>query len=466
MFSKTMCFRAFLLLLLSSNAAAMGTVITSLPGFNGSLPFYLETGYVGVGQDEDVQLFYYFVESQRNPLQDPFLLWLNGGPGCSGLCVLLFESGPLYFQFEGYEGGLPNLLLNDYAWTQNLNILYVDAPVGTGFSYSETQGGYYVDDYKSAKQIYEFLRRWLGVHTKFLENNLYVGGESYSGIIVPMVAQEIVYGNEIGRKPALNLKGYILGNPLTDSFIDDNSKVAFAHQLTLIPDELYNSVKQSCNGDYVNVDPSNVLCREDIDYINELLEDINLVNILEPYCGYASPHPQNFYRRRLLKEKLKPSLISSINPAYYCRDYLNVLAEVWANNETVQQALNVRMGTKGVWQGCNSSLAYEQVVTSSVAYHKNLTAASLRALVYSGDHDMSVPHLGTQAWIRALNLTLSNVWRAWFVDGQVAGYTRRFTKNNYALTYATVKGAGHSAPGYKPKQCYAMIDRFFAYYPL
>lgn len=37
-------------------------------------------------------------------------------------------------------------------------MIYVDAPVGTGFSYSTTQEGYYIDDLESASQLYQFLR--------------------------------------------------------------------------------------------------------------------------------------------------------------------------------------------------------------------------------------------------------------------------------------------------------------------
>ncbi|KAJ6433729.1 hypothetical protein OIU84_017432 [Salix udensis] len=89
----------------------------------------------------------------------------------------------------------------------------------------------------------------------------------------------------------------------------------------------------------------------------------------------------------------------------------------------------------------------------------------------SGDHDMTIPYIGTHEWIESLNLTIKFDWEPWFVDGQVAGYTMLYAYNEldyitYDLRFATVKGGGHTAPEYRPEQCLAMIDRWFDYFPL
>ncbi|PRQ22325.1 putative peptidase S10, serine carboxypeptidase, alpha/Beta hydrolase [Rosa chinensis] len=123
----------------------------------------------------------------------------------------------------------------------------------------------------------------------------------------------------------------------------------------------------------------------------------------------------------------------------------------WANDKTVQSALHVEKGSIKEWVRCNWSLSdsYVKDVSSSVGYHQNLARKGYRVLIYSGDHDMAIPYVGTIAWIESLNLTLDSQWKPWFVNAQVAGL-----------------GAGHTAPEYKPKECFVMISRWFAYYPL
>ncbi|KAE8037303.1 hypothetical protein FH972_009903 [Carpinus fangiana] len=412
-----------LLLVFLWSTTSSCSIVKTLPGFDGNLPFKLETGYVGVGETEDVELFYYFVESQSNPPNDPLLAWLNGGPGCSTFVAFFYANGPLSFD-SNYDGKLPTLKLNPYTWTKFLNVLFIDSPVGTGFSYSKRSQGYYSDDQKAAADIYEFLQKWLIDHPNFAKNRLYVGGGSYSGIPTPVIVQKIYDGNEVGRKPFMNIKGYVLGSPKTDSYLDANARVQFAHRLTLISDELYESAKTSCNGDYIDIDPRNEECRTDVAAINELLSGIYFPQVLLPACTTGSnsrkPDTTNYYTddgdQRIFMKTSKNFL-----QEFWCRDHKFSIVGIWANDPTVQEALHIREGTKRYWKLCNSSLAYTMNIPSTIDYHRNLTNTNLRALIYTSDHDLEVPHIATQEWIRSLNLTLDYPWRPWFIDAQVVG---------------------------------------------
>ncbi|XP_030550344.1 serine carboxypeptidase-like 2 isoform X2 [Rhodamnia argentea] len=443
------------------------TVVRSLPGLPDDLPFYLETGYIGVGELEDVQLFYYFVESERSPKDDPLVLWLTGGPGCSALSGLLYEIGPFTFNYENSTRYRPTLKLNDYSWTKVANIIFLDQPVGTGFSYANSWESYDINDNISAAESYEFLRKWLKLHPEFLSNPLYIAGDSYSGIIVPIVTLEVDKGNEASLEPKMNLEGYLLGNPVTNENSDLNSRVPFAHLKGLISEELYKSAKADCDGDYINVNESNADCVDDLKTVSECLGNLYTANILEPNCLLDTPKSTVGYT-------WDPSLINHDrsllplpmlrSPRVWCRSYNYLYSYIWASDRAVQGALHIREGTIEKWVRCNKTLSYTYTVTDVIDIHKELMKRGFRALIYSGDHDMVIPYIGTQAWINTLNLTISQDWHAWFVDGQVAGYATLYAYFPSLLTFATVKGGGHTAPEYKPKECFAMINRWFDYY--
>lgn len=279
--------------------------------------------------------------------------------------------------------------------------------------------------------------------------------------------------NDAGIKPQLNLKGYSIGNPVTDETVDKNWRVPFAHRTGLISDKLYESTKRDCHGEYMVVDPSNAACLGDLEVVTECIKMVLIPNILEPNCAADLPKPTEWDQPELLK--WDPSIVKEESlelvstPEHsgpWCRFYNYVFSYIWASDENVQATLHIRKGTKEEWSRCNRSLAYTKDVTCSVPYHKNLTHKPYKVLIYSGDHDLAVPYVGTMAWVKSLNLTESSKWRPWHVQSQVAGYTMEFTQNNYSLTYATVKGAGHTAPEYNPIQCLAMFSRWLARSPL
>ncbi|KAJ0077874.1 hypothetical protein Patl1_37348 [Pistacia atlantica] len=426
------CLRLFLLLVFSANAAFSGTIVKTLPGFDGELPFKLETGYVRVGTSE---MFYYFIESEGNPKEDPLLLWYSGGPGCSALNGLIYEIGPLAFNITEYEGGIPSLMYYPYSWTKTASILFVDAPVGTGFSFPLTPEGFATSDTLAAKEIYQFLRKWLMEHPQYLKLQLFVGADSYSGISATLVVQHVLDGNLDTNLTQLNLKGYILGCPEIDGKITANAKIVFTHRIGLISDELYNSLVE----EITLIQPQkNPACYENLQLINKCTKDLYKNNILEPKCTWASPESADEPARRLLEENAEGFILSPPRiPEFWCRNFNYALSYIWANDQNVRAALNIREFTIG--RDASKSLNYGRDVKSVLDYHRNFTNKGLQALVYNGDHDLIIPNLATQGWIGKLNLTIVNDWRPWLVDGQIAGYTIKYSENGYRLTYATVK---------------------------
>ncbi|KAL3730144.1 hypothetical protein ACJRO7_027188 [Eucalyptus globulus] len=462
---------SILAVLLSASAASSQYIVETLPGFPGRLPFKLETGYISVGE---IEFFYYFVQSTGNPEADPLLLFMNGGPGCSGLNAFLFQIGPLKFNTTDYTGGLPSLLYEPDAWTKTANIIFIDAPIGAGFSYAMTASAYNFTDSLNAAQMQIFLRNWLAAHPSFETNPVFVGSDSYSGMYTPMVATEILRGNEAGLKPYIHLRGIILSCPHTDAYLEANARISFAHRLALISNALYQALEKDCGGNFV--DSTNANCSEDLTVYNELIELISETNVLDPVCTFISPKSKEAFKIAISNQEKHGRSLQDITKDHLiplprlrdhqCSYFEYLLSDIWGNYPGVQEALHVRPGTVSEFFRCNISLAYTVDVTSVLDYHKNLTNLGMQVLVFGGDHDMLIPHNGLEEWIKWLDLTVDIDWRPWYVDGQVAGYTRNYKHSGYRLTYATIKGAGHSPTESKRRECYKMFNRWIHYHPL
>eukprot|EP00253_Pinus_taeda_P033906 PITA_33906 len=256
-------------------------------------------------------------------------------------------------------------------------------------------------------------------------------------------------GNEAGIKPTLNIKGYLVGNGAADE-VFDNSHVPFAHGKGLISDELYQAVKEACNSSYLY--STNASCESNLLEVSKVLMGINRANILEPVCYPLSEKPESIGSQKLLTKRYEKLAIIDQDKYH--------LSDVWANIPQVRKAIHAQSEEiTGEWVRCTHDFKYDYEVSSVIEYHRNLTQKGYRALIYSGDQDMLVPFVGTEAWIRSLNYAILDDWRSWWVDEQVAGYTRLYENN---LTFATVKGAGHTVPEYKPRQAFVIFQRWIS----
>ncbi|KAL5706720.1 sinapoylglucose--choline O-sinapoyltransferase [Ranunculus cassubicifolius] len=266
-------------------------------------------------------------------------------------------------------------------------------------------------------------------------------------------------GIESGKVPLKNFKGYILGNPCTNRQMERNTYISYAHGMGLISTELYESLKRTCKGKYVIYDNSSIECSRDHKAFIECISHINFQHISEPLC-YTSPFEEKRRSLATTRKLLSPNSILPEN----CRTGGYNLSQYWANNDQVQSALHVRKGTIKEWIRCNQNgFPYTYDVISSIEYHQRISTKGYRSLIYSGDHDMEVSHFSTEEWIRMLNSSIVDDWHPWHVDNQIAGYTRTFSNG---MTYTTVKGAGHQAPEYMPKECLAMFTRWLSHNPL
>jgi cathepsin A (carboxypeptidase C) len=103
----------------------------------GQSPHYTRTrlivSYLDVGNGRD--LFFYFFESRSKPSEDPVIMWINGGPGCSSALGLFMELGPCSVKDD--PKSLNDTKVNPNSWNSNANIFFLDEPIGVGFSRAE-----------------------------------------------------------------------------------------------------------------------------------------------------------------------------------------------------------------------------------------------------------------------------------------------------------------------------------------
>lgn len=265
----------FLFHFLGGDAAPAADEVTYLPGLQKQPSFRQFSGYLSVADGK--HLHYWFVESQNDPSSDPVVLWLNGGPGCSSLDGLLTEHGPFLIQDDGVT-----LQYNPYSWNKIANMLYLESPVGVGFSYSDDQN-YVTNDTEVSMNNFLALKEFFRLFPEFSKNQLFLTGESYGGIYIPTLAERVM------EDASLNLQGVAVGNGMSSYEMNDNSLVYFAYYHGLLGSRLWADLQTFCcrggKCNFYNNQDQNCSARlSDVQHI-VYSSGLNMYNLYAPCIG-------------------------------------------------------------------------------------------------------------------------------------------------------------------------------------
>lgn len=222
-------------------------LVTDLPGLSFDVSFKHYSGYLNATHGR--RLHYWFVESERSPKDDPLVLWLNGGPGCSSLAGFLTEQGP----FRVSKNDSKTLILNEYRWNQVASVIFLEAPAGVGFSYREGSTDFTTDDDQTALDNLEAMKHFFIKFPQFKDNSFFVTGESYAGIYVPTLSVNI-----LKQAPDINLQGFAIGNGYLDQQKLGDSLILFGYFHGLFGRSTWSHLIKSCCNSGHSANISNV----------------------------------------------------------------------------------------------------------------------------------------------------------------------------------------------------------------
>ncbi|KAL6624463.1 hypothetical protein ACP70R_031784 [Stipagrostis hirtigluma subsp. patula] len=482
--------------------------VVRLPGQPDGVDFPMYSGYVTVEKRAGRALFYWLQEAPEEAQPAPLVLWLNGGPGCSSVAYGASEElGAFRVRPDG-----ATLFLNEHRWNTVANILYLDSPAGVGFSYTNTTSDLYTSgDNRTAHDSYTFLVKWFQKFPRYKHRDFYIAGESYAGHYVPQLAQLVYRRNKGARRPVMNLKGFMVGNAVTDDYHDQVGTFESWWNHGLVSDATYRRLRAACvHGSIEHASPA---CDAALDAAMAEQGNIDPYSIYTPPCNRSSspsrrsnPRPKGrypwmrgaydpcterhstaYYNRPEVQRALHANVTGGINYKWAtCSDTIN---QNWGDSPKSMLPIYVELIAAGlrIWvfryhqdeeeSGLDIvfSASVERVF-SAMTFVKNklrnrigdqllsdcLVTFIKRDMFLSGDTDAVVPLTATRYSIDALGLPTTRSWYPWYDNKEVGGWSQVYK----GLTLVTVRGAGHEVPLHRPRQALVVFQHFLQGKPM
>ncbi|KAJ3579125.1 hypothetical protein NPX13_g1434 [Xylaria arbuscula] len=414
-------------------------------------------------QDYPVNIFFWYFQNRKKRTDSPLTVYFMGGPGASSLMSLFRENGPCRVNSDSNSTST-----NAFSWNEHSDILYIDQPVQTGFSYDFAEPGVlHADDnlvldrdsgetrveiesgsrrgfFSShdprntpnstqvvARSTWFFLQVWMQKFGKRESSNNKINfwTSSYGGHFVPQLIQYTLARN---ARPSQ-------APPLTDQA----GYLAAIHNFRKSDGCLAKI--QACRNNFTDADDkssaaSNVddVCREANHYCGK-----HVASIATGRSYFDIAYPDNF-----LANPLSETYLGYLNQKHV-QDALGVPVNFSANAPVVAQAF---------------SSTGDNVKGGSLEALASILDAGVSVTMMYGDRDFACNWLGGEATSHAIPFSHSQHFSSAGIDdismpGYPVGAQVRQAGN---LSFIRVYSAGHNVGLQQPQLAQTIFQRAIA----
>ncbi|THU97491.1 alpha/beta-hydrolase [Dendrothele bispora CBS 962.96] len=398
------------------------------------------SGYIDVGTN--MSMWFWFFEARESPETAPFTLWLNGGPGCSSMIGLFQEHGPCLVN--------ENLTttINPFSWNNLSNMIYIDQPIGTGFSFG-------TDTVNSTDSAAPFV--WTAFQvlfespefSKFEKREFIFSTESYGGHYGPSFVTffdeqnaKIQSGEIQGEE--INVSALMINNGWYDPLIQNKAYLDFATNAPgygqLQPDDVLAKMndsyfrpggcldqEQACY-DAGNSSASNRICAKADDFC-----------LFVPAVGDRD------------SDDLRQNASGPIFPPEFYVDFLH------------EPSIMTAIGAEATYQECGDA-PFELFTRTGddartlLPQLGALANSGLKMLIWAGDADINCNWLGGHASVLAMDwFGKEQLANTPFTNMTIDGAPVAAIQNVANFSFARVFEAGHEVPAFQPEAAFEIF---------
>ncbi|KAF9224939.1 alpha/beta-hydrolase [Gyrodon lividus] len=410
------------------------------------------SGYIDVGTN--MSTWFWFFEARNSPETAPFALWLNGGPGCSSMIGLFQENGPCLVNEDGNS-----TYLNPYSWNNVSNVIYIDQPIGTGFSYG-------TDTVNSTETAAPLVWKAFQVlfesklFSEYASREFIFATESYGGHYGPSFVTYFEQQNALIASGALEgelvvVSALMINNGWYDPLIQN---IAYYNFATYAPgygqlqsDAVLKNISESLYG------PDGCVVQEEACYAAGYSSESNKIclqadNYCIDYVFVPAIGDLDSYDLRQNSSSLFP-------PEYYVH-YLR------------KKHVMKRIGAETKYEECPDApyRPFEKTGDDARTWLPQLSAlanSGMKILIWAGDADINCNWLGGYASVLAMdwygnetlhNTPLNNIT----LDGTPIAAVANVDNFSFARVYA----AGHEVAAFQPAAALAIFTQVINKEPL